>query len=217
MIIKICGIRTVALAEQTARLMPDMIGFVFAKSRRQVAPAEAGSMIAAIRSVAGSAIRTAGVFVNPTIEELKRTLAEAPLDMIQLHGDESPDYCRAIRDAFDGIEVYKVFAIDSDQQPAQRRDQLDMYRGSIDGMLLDKPGGGTGMPFPWEAIPDYADWADEAGIPTLIAGGLNPDNVGELIAAYAPRGVDVSSGVETGGEKDIQLIRAFIERVRSIA
>jgi phosphoribosylanthranilate isomerase len=97
--------------------------------------------------------------------------------------------------------------------------QLDPYRGLCDSILLDTydpiVGGGTGETFAWNRIPAYQAWAAEAGMPLIIAGGLKPDNVGELITNYKPDGVDVSSGVETAGAKDILLIKAFIERVRS--
>ncbi len=216
MIIKICGIKSVELAEQTASLNPDMIGFVFAKSRRQVAPEQAAEMIDAIRRVNGR-VRVAGVFVNPELEELRHILAVAPLDIVQLHGDESPAYCDQIRSSFSGVDVYKVFSVAAEDDFLQHRSQLETYKHSIDGMLLDKPGGGTGQTFSWQAIPPYVDWARAAGIPLLVAGGLHPGNVGELLTAYGPDGVDVSSGVEQDGEKDIQLIRVFIERVNSIA
>jgi phosphoribosylanthranilate isomerase len=216
MITKICGLKSVEIAVESAKLKPNLIGFVFAKSRRQVTPELAGEMISAIREVNESP-QTVGVFVDPSLEELEQTLMAAPLDIIQLHGNETPDFCRSIKQRFQGIQVYKVFSAPLEEEDLPEQSELDAYLGCIDGMLLDKPGGGTGTVFAWEVIPFYQDWARTAGIPLLIAGGLNPDNVRVLLASYKPDGVDVSSGVETGGEKDIALIRAFIERVNSIA
>jgi phosphoribosylanthranilate isomerase len=98
--------------------------------------------------------------------------------------------------------------------------QLGGYRGAVDAILLDTHdpvyGGGSGTTFAWECIPPYLRWAREAGIRLLVAGGLSADNVGELVAAYGPDGVDVSSGVETDGVKDIAKIRDFVERVTSV-
>ena len=89
----------------------------------------------------------------------------------------------------------------------------------LDVLLLDTfdpQGGGSGKTFRWEAIPPYAEWAAGEGVPLFVAGGLTAGNVGELIAAFAPAGVDVSSGVETDGVKDLQKIRDFARKVKGI-
>lgn len=213
MIIKICGIRTKDIAESTSLLQPDLLGFMFAESKRRVTPQQAGEMIAAFKRT-GSTALAAGVFVNPSLDELQQTLDDAPLDLIQLHGLESADMCRAIKARFPGILLYKVFAVSSEDLPALSR--LEPYRGVVDGIMLDTVGGGTGSVFAWEVIPDYSVWAKEAGIPLLVAGGLDPDNVAELVTRFEPDGVDVSSGVETNGSKDINKIKAFIERVKTV-
>ncbi|MEK8127390.1 phosphoribosylanthranilate isomerase [Paenibacillus filicis] len=253
-LVKICGLRTTEQAEQVGRLPVDYIGLVFARSKRQVGPAQAGAMIAAIREASpGRTIKVAGVFVNPAMEELATVLAEAPLDVIQLHGQETPAFCREVKARFSDVEVLKAVSlsartssaavgpdgVDSEKLQAEagptaeeevqrerdRREaavaaQLDPYREAIDGVLLDTVdpvyGGGSGHAFDWNAIPPYSDWCREAGLPLLVAGGLKPDNVGELLREFAPGGVDVSSGVETDGVKDIVKITTFVERVKSI-
>ncbi|WP_088833410.1 phosphoribosylanthranilate isomerase [Paenibacillus tyrfis] len=223
--VKICGLRTVEMAEQVAGLPVDYVGFVFAPSKRQVAPQQAGEMIRSMKSAAGAKTPAAvGVFVNPTMEELESVLQEAALDVVQLHGEESVEFCRAVKQAFPGTCVFKVFTVKAGETKAGNESQgisrLEPYRHAVDGMLLDTHdpvyGGGSGKTFAWDTIPPYLAWCREAGIPLLVAGGLQPDNVRDLLDAYMPDGVDVSSGVETEGVKDIVKIKKFVERVQTI-
>ncbi|WP_308639150.1 phosphoribosylanthranilate isomerase [Paenibacillus silvisoli] len=220
--IKICGLRDAETIRQMDGLPFDEIGFVFAPSKRQVSPELAGTLIAEVKQLRlqdGGEARpqTVGVFVNPTREELKTVLASAPLDVVQLHGDEPPLLCADVREAH-GVRVWKVFSVsdaDSDRY-AGGPDRLAAYEGVVDGFLIDTAGGGTGKTFAWHLIDEYAQAAAKLGVPLYVAGGLHPDNVLELLGSYSPDGVDVSSGVETGGIKDIDKIRLFIERVRSV-
>ncbi|MEX1030583.1 MAG: phosphoribosylanthranilate isomerase [Paenibacillaceae bacterium] len=216
--IKICGLRTIPMVVSLGTLAIDDVGFVFAPGKRTVTAELAATMIMALR-LTGSFARAVGVFVNPTIDLLAHTLEIAALDVIQLHGQESPELCQEIKQRFKGIAICKVFAVNNEIVQSAIANQLDPYRGLCDSILLDTYdphiGGGTGETFAWNRIPAYQAWAAEVGIPLIIAGGLKPDNVGELITNYKPDGVDVSSGVETAGVKDILLIKTFIERVRS--
>lgn len=220
--VKICGLQTEEMAEQVARLPVDYIGFVFARSKRQVTLGQAKAMLRMIQT-ARHRPQAVGVFVNPSLEELDTVLREAALDVIQLHGQESPEFCLTVKKSFPGVKVFKVIAISaamsSENSMESVRDHLEPYRGSADGMLLDTfdpvYGGGSGKTFAWETIPPYQQWCREAGIPLLVAGGLQPDNVQKLIEDYAPDGVDVSSGVEIDGVKDIAKITTFVERVKS--
>ncbi|GLI07236.1 N-(5'-phosphoribosyl)anthranilate isomerase [Paenibacillus tyrfis] len=223
--VKICGLRTVEMAEQVAVLPVDYVGFVFAPSKRQVTPQQAGEMIRSMKSAAGAKAPAAvGVFVNPTMEELEAVLREAALDVVQLHGEESAEFCRAVKHAFPGTLVFKVFTVKAGETKAGNEStgtsRLEPYRHAVDGMLLDTHdpvyGGGAGKTFAWDTIPPYLAWCREAGIPLLVAGGLQPDNVRDLLDAYMPDGVDVSSGVETEGVKDIVKIKKFVERVQTI-
>ena len=216
--IKICGIKSVAIAEAVGKLLPEFIGFVFARSKREVTPAAAGEMIRALRQT-GSSAKAVGVFVNPTLEQLASVLAEAPLDIVQLHGAETPDYCEGIKAHFPHIAVWKVLSVTEsamENGAAELARSIESYSGAIDAIMLDTQGGGTGRTFHWELIPVVKARAAAAALPLFIAGGLQPDNVGELVTTYVPDGVDVSSGVETNGEKDITKIAAFIERVRAV-
>jgi len=216
--VKICGLKDKATVEAILHLPIDHIGFLFAKSKRQVTPGDAGEMIRVIheRRTAGQPVPlTVGVFVDPSREFLAEVMREAPLDVVQLHGSESPDFCRWVKMTF-GVLVYRVFSVmdTGPDQAGELGDVLDPYAGQIDGLLLDTAGGGTGKTFEWNRIPAYHAWAVRNRIPLLVAGGLHPDNVAGLIGSYPLDGVDVSSGVETDGTKDIAKITAFVERVK---
>jgi phosphoribosylanthranilate isomerase len=217
--IKICGLRTVPMVVSLGTLAIDDIGFVFAPGKRTVTAEFAGTMIRALRWT-GSLARTVGVFVNPSLDELAEILQSASLDVLQLHGQESPEFCKAVKQRFNGITICKVFSVNKDRNDNGIINELNPYRGLCDSILLDTfdphIGGGTGQTFNWDQIPNYQAWAVNEGIPLIIAGGLKPDNVNELIKTYRPDGVDVSSGVETDGTKDILKIKAFIERVRQL-
>lgn len=215
--VKICGLKDNDTLERVLPLPVDQIGFLFAPSKRQVTPQQAGELIRAVKDYRERGLpapETVGVFVDPTEEQLRDTLAIAPLDIVQLHGSEPPDFCRRVKTAFP-VRVWRVCSVSGaggDERSVA--EALDPYAGCIDGLLLDTAGGGTGKTFEWNRIPVYKQWAGRHGIPLLVAGGLSPDNVAELLDAYAPDGVDVSSGVETDGVKDIVKITAFVERVK---
>jgi phosphoribosylanthranilate isomerase len=199
-------------------------GFVFARSKRQVTPQQAGQLIRELRGDNGvpadSRPLAVGVFVDATLDQLTSVLAEAKLDVVQLHGGESPELCAASRDRL-GVQVFKAATIARDSRHVPTDDevarQLDRYKGAVDAILLDTHdpvyGGGSGTTFAWECIPPYQRWARAAGVKLLVAGGLTPDNVASLLAEYRPDGVDVSSGVETDGAKDLAKIADFVERV----
>ena len=229
--VKICGIRDEETLRQMKGMDVDYVGFVFAPSRRRVTPEEAAALAAAARTVpmaGGRPLRTVGVFVNPAMEELERTLRLVSLDIVQFHGAETPAFCREAARRF-GVAVWR--ALNAEEAAAEggiadggglteagRRfgpdDILEAYRGAVDAVLLDTGGGGTGRTFRWDVIPAWKEAARHNGLRLFVAGGLAPDNVRALIDAYRPDGVDVSSGVETDGRKDIAKIAAFVERVK---
>ncbi|TVY11623.1 phosphoribosylanthranilate isomerase [Paenibacillus cremeus] len=226
--VKICGLQTVEAVRETAGLAVDHIGFMFARSKRQVTPEQAGELIRQGLPVKGTAGRpeAVGVFVNPSKEELSAVLDKAPLDVIQLHGQEDAAFCCWVKETFPGVCVFKVISVTSTSAGGEQSQDsspeaiLSSYKPYIDGVLLDTfdpvYGGGSGKTFDWDAIPPFLSWCRQAGIPLLVAGGLAPDNVADLIQTYAPDGVDVSSGVETDGIKDLTKIRSFVERVKTI-
>ncbi|GKU79532.1 phosphoribosylanthranilate isomerase [Paenibacillus sp. L3-i20] len=221
--IKICGLMDAETISEMDGLLIHEVGFVFAKSKRQVNKETAAELIQALhklKTANGVRPQAVGVFLNATIEEIGDILTEAPLDVIQLHGDETPDYCKELKKRYPEKQVWKVFAvqpnlveIESDANINDVALRLLRYNDSVDAILIDAPGGGTGEPFNWEAIASYKQEAGRYGLPLYIAGGLHSNNVQELVRNYSPDGIDVSSGVESNGRKDIDKIKLFVRRV----
>ena len=202
MIIKICGLRTLEAARIAAESDADLIGFVFADSKRKIDVATAAAISAAVKGPG-----KVGVFVNQPLSEVLEIADCCHLDYLQLHGEESPDYCRSLN-----RPVIRACRVGPDFIPATVADYPADY------LLLDSfvPGqsGGTGLTFDWRSV------SLRIGRPRqqfLIAGGLTPENVSEAIHILNPDGVDVSGGVETDGVKDPDKIRRFIAATRSAA
>ncbi|THF78380.1 phosphoribosylanthranilate isomerase [Cohnella fermenti] len=219
--VKICGIKEEATIDGMKGLPVDYIGFVFAKSKRQVAPERAAELLAASRRTpmaGGVPPKTVGVFVNPTLAELERVLAAVKLDVVQLHGEETPEFARQAAERL-GVKVWRALPVPGKGAIAGGSAlagpaRLAAYRGIAEAILIDTAGGGTGKTFRWDVIPRYRAAAAANGLALFVAGGLSPDNVDSLVGQYAPGGVDISSGVETDGVKDIAKIAAFAEKVR---
>jgi len=222
--LKICGIRNSATLQAMRTMDVDYVGFVFAPSKRRVSPEEAGEMVRVLRSEGyrtTGAFEAVGVFVNPSWEELAAIMEAAPLDVIQLHGQETPEDCRRVKMTYKGVKVFKAIPIPEGGTgwPAQELiEGLKPYADCVDAFLLDTydpaVGGGSGRTFSWEVIPDVLRWTRSVGTELFVAGGLHPGNVTELMETYGPDGVDVSSGVESDGIKDLVKIRMFLERVK---
>ncbi|QUL52871.1 phosphoribosylanthranilate isomerase [Paenibacillus tritici] len=219
--VKICGLQDVEVLKSMKSLPLDYVGLVFAPSRRRVTAEAAAELIAELRDwESETAPRSVGVFVNPDREELAELLRAVPLDVVQLHGQESPQVCAEVRQAFPQVKVWKALSVAGRDTNAAEdiHALLDSYAGTIDALLLDtydpQGSGGTGRTFEWEQIPLYQQAAANHRLPLFIAGGLHPDNVNELLDGYSPYGVDVSSGVESNGSKDIIKMTAFVERVK---
>ncbi|MDD5126933.1 MAG: phosphoribosylanthranilate isomerase [Dehalococcoidales bacterium] len=208
---KICGFSQVEPAMAAAQAGADFIGMVFAPGKRQVIPEQAVLISAAIHRL-NLRPEIVGVFVNTPPDEVNRAADDYRLDRVQLSGTESLEYCRAI--ARPVIRVIHVTAA----MPV--RDILTgiekSYNALADKDLIllldthhDTAYGGTGQTFDWHIAVEIA-----ARFPVMIAGGLNAGNIGRLVKMVHPWGVDVSSGVETGGKKDIEKIRNFITAAR---
>ena len=209
--IKICGLSTPATVDVAVRAGADMVGFMFfPRSPRFVTNAVARELAT---QVSGDAIRT-GVIVDASNTDIADILAEVPLDLLQLHGKETPTRVAEIRKTFE-LPVMKVLAI------AELSDlsAIDDYVDVADRFLFEsKPPKGADRPG-GNAV--TFDWALMQGVdlnqPWLLAGGLNLDNVAEALKISGARGVDLSSGVESApGVKDEGLIRSFIHAVRTI-
>ncbi len=222
-LLKVCGLQDADTLKAIFPLAVDIVGFVFADSRRKVTPKRVEAIARQAGEWAGDRPLKAGVFVDSERSELLRAIDRAGLDIVQLHGRETPEDCRQIKRARK-VRIFKVFSVSAAsagrmEQPASPPERLAPYFPHIDAVMLDTfdpvQGGGTGKTFAWDRIPEYRAAARAADLPLIVAGGLNADNVARLLADFHPDGVDVSSGVETDGVKDIEKIKRFVERVKS--
>ncbi|MGZ3716241.1 MAG: indole-3-glycerol phosphate synthase TrpC [Ktedonobacterales bacterium] len=210
--VKICGLQQPEHAALAAGLGADAFGLIFApmaKPHRRVSPEQAVAVARAARRERGD-IRAVGVFVNETPTRIAEIAREVGLDVVQLSGNETPEQCSETA-ALGGKPVVKVVRLRTEEDLAQ----IDAYALAGATILLDTPAtngayGGTGETGDWRLAREAA-----ARWPVILSGGLTPENVMAGIEAVVPRGVDVSSGVETGNAKDERKIAAFIEAARA--
>lgn len=190
--VKICGLSTVEAVETAVLAGADYIGFVFAESKRQVSLEQAHELA---KLVTGKT-KIVGVFVSPSLEDLEQAIAQVPLDIVQIHGtfDEA---------LIQKISVPVIRAI-------QLSDQKTKVSSPADFLLFDALVAGSGQTFDWDLLKDQKIQQD-----FFIAGGLTVDNVRQARETFQPYALDVSSGVETDGRKDIEKIKAFIEGAKA--
>jgi phosphoribosylanthranilate isomerase len=199
--VKICGLTRESDIAAAVIAGADAVGFVFhPASPRAVTPEQAADLCRALPPF----VTAVGLFVDAPAETIEATLDQVPLDLLQFHGDESPEFCARF-----GRRWIKALRMRPEIDPAAERERF----AGADGLLLDayEPGraGGTGQRFDWDRIPP------EIAPEILLAGGLTPANVTEAIERVRPYGVDVSGGVETArGIKSQELIFAFMQGVR---
>lgn len=185
----------------------DALGFIFfEKSPRYVSRGQVRTIVRELPPF----VTRVGVFVNSPIDYVKETVKTCGLTQVQLHGDESPDYCEILKKWNRGCSVCKAFRVGEESAP----DNLTSFNSVVDSVLFDTymkgVEGGTGQPFDWGIIE-----ALKPDKPLILAGGLNPENVIEAIQTVSPFGLDVNSGVESApGIKDNDLINLLVERVR---
>ena len=189
--VKICGLSTKEAVETAVSAGADYIGFVFAPSKRQVTLEEATELAKLIPVN----VKKVGVFVSPSRAELLEAIEKVGLDLVQVHGQVADEL-------FEDLPCSSIQAVQVDREGLVPNSQADY-------LLFDAPVAGSGQTFDWGQL-DTAELAQ----PFFIAGGLKEDNVAKAIQHFTPYAVDVSSGVETDGQKDHEKIRRFIERVK---
>ena len=221
--VKMCGISKIETILAVIEANPDYMGLVFAPSKRQVTVDQAKSLVKELHKQYGNRysrdevqcsndvvqefIKTVGIFVNETLDNLVTIATEVNLDAVQLHGDEDEAFIQSLKERTN-VEVWKAVQIRS---AADAEAWID---SSADMLLFDAyhkdDRGGTGEVFDWSCL-------DEFERPFMLAGGIDSTNVARAIRTVRPYGIDISSGIETEGVKDNEKIKAFTNIVRTIA
>ena len=210
--IKMCGISKVETIPAIIDAKPDYMGLVFVPSKRQVTVEQAKTLVEELHKqyavrYNSETIKTVGVFVNETVENLLKIAEEVKLDVIQLHGDEDESFIQILKEQ-SNVEVWKAVQVRS---AADAEKWID---SSADMLLFDAyhkdERGGTGEVFDWSSL-------DEFERPFMLAGGIDSTNVARATRTVRPYGLDISSGIETNGVKDNEKMKAFTNIVRTIA
>lgn len=200
--IKMCGLKRPEDIVYANECLPDYIGFVFAESRRKVSAQEAEKLGRQL----DPAIRKVGVFVNEPVRQLISISDEAGLDILQLHGDEGKEYIKEVRKKT-GKEIWKAVRVRT------AKDIREAEELTADKLLLDSFSedsyGGTGKIIDFSVLEQT-----DIRMPYFIAGGLTVDNLSEIIEKTGPYGIDISSGIETGGIKNREKMLQVIQCVR---
>ncbi len=210
-LVKLCGMRTPEDVLVAAEAGADLLGLVFAPSPRQVTLEEAAELCRVVRR-RHNAPRLVGLFVDASLEEIVTIAGMLELDVVQLHGNESPEFLQALAwPVIKAVRVRPGETVDAVRarvapyfvrEPVPLAVLLDAYHPRLPG--------GTGRTLDWALA---AALAQE--FPVILAGGLRPETVAEAIEAVRPLGVDVSSGIERGGKKDPAAIHAFVAAARA--
>ena len=203
--IKICGITNTDDAIWVANLGADYLGLVFARDSKRKVNLERAKEIA---NAVPPYIKKVGLFVNEEPGIVNKVLALCRLDILQFHGQESPDYCNEFKGK---AEIIKGFRI-KDEESLNQIPQYDVDFYLLDAFVEGETGG-TGQTFNW----DLALKVKEFGRPLFLAGGLNPDNVVQAVKKVQPYAVDVASGVESSPrKKNVELMKEFIDKIRKM-
>jgi phosphoribosylanthranilate isomerase len=203
--IKICGITQADQGCAIAQLGATALGFIcVTASPRYVTPEQIKAMVQYLPAK----IDCIGVFANNSWEEIEKTVAVADLTGVQLHGNESPEFCRQLRQLLPQVEIIKALRVKNSQVA-----EADVYAKWVDTLLLDayhpQELGGTGKTLDWANLQHF-----QPSCPWFLAGGLTPDNVLEALNQLDPNGIDLSSGVEQApGDKDLDKVARLFNRL----
>ena len=205
--VKICGLTTLEDARFVSGALADYLGFIFyPDSPRYVEPAKAGAIINWLEGP-----QKVGVFVNQPLDDVNSIAKQTGIDLVQLHGNESPEYCELV-----DKPVIKVFHITENKTANELKFEIERYSDVVDYYLFDTKTdglwGGTGKTFDWNILNEITD--DK---PYFLSGGLNPNNIRQAIETVNPTAVDLSSGLEESpGLKDFDKIEQFFDVMRDL-
>ncbi len=206
--VKICGITQPIQGKTIASLGATALGFICVPSSpRYVTPEQIKAVIEQLPQETDKI----GVFANSSSEEIAQTVAETGLTGVQLHGDESLEFCQQLRESLPNVEIIKALRI----RDADDFDRAKTYTKYVDTLLLDayhpQQLGGTGKTLNWDTLRQF-----NPDRPWFLAGGLTPQNILEALNKVNPNGIDLSSGVETApGDKDLAKVGELFEKLKS--
>ena len=204
--VKICGIKQPEQGKAIAIAGATALGFICVPNTPRYVTKQ---QIRAVVEQLPKQIDRIGVFADTSVEEICQIVEFAGLTGVQLHGDESPEFCHQLRSMLPDIEIIKALRIKN----SQALEQVQIYFSSVDTLLLDAYNpqmlGGTGATLDWKTLQQF-----QPGCPWLLAGGLTPDNVLDALKQVNPNGIDLSSGVERApGDKDLDKVAKLFEKL----
>lgn len=205
--VKICGLTTLEDARFASGALADYLGFIFyPDSPRYIEPAKAGAIINWLEGP-----QKVGVFVNQPLDDVNSIARQTGIDIVQLHGNESPEYCELVEKP-----VIKVFHVTEDKTSDGLLAEIEPYLDVADHLLFDSKTeqlwGGTGKTFDWSKLNELSD-----AKPWFLSGGLNPDNIANAVRTLNPPAIDISSGLEESpGLKDFDKVEKFFDVMRDL-
>ncbi len=215
--VKFCGITQEDTVPVLLETQPDYVGFVFAPSKRQVTVEQAQSITKSLQdsvnpTSGNKCCSRVGVFVNETIRTIVEIAKAVPLSVVQLHGDETVTYIETLRiqlqeEQLEFIEIWKAIQVQG------KEDILPWKQAPIDGLVVDayskEERGGTGKTIDWSLL-------DDVQVPYYLAGGIGLHNVARAIRRLQPYGLDMSSSLETNGQKDVKKIKSMAQIIKTV-
>jgi phosphoribosylanthranilate isomerase len=205
--VKICGITKVEQGQAIAKLGATALGFICVEaSPRYVTPQQIQAIVAQLLQP----VDCIGVFADTTIEEITQVVSSSNLSAVQLHGNESPQFCRRLRQTLPEVEILKALRV----KTPECLNQSAKYASCVDSLLLDayhpQVLGGTGKTLDWKTLQQFRPTS-----PWLLAGGLTPHNILEALQGLQPQGIDLSSGVERSpGDKDLDKVALLFNNIK---